>query len=183
MKRFKQTLRNLLIIAISLFLFMQFNGLYFSPVKAMHASERDLHYGPSEIVHSFDYGDSRFFLTRYEDYISLKPIKRALGIFWRYGGGYGAENHKDRPLYCTYGSQDSSWWICGIRNDSDISRVEVVMQNSDGNKKTVSSNTFYEDLFYVIWEDVSEAELGYHVRPLHISAYNHAGDLVYESDF
>jgi hypothetical protein len=93
MTRLKKTIRNLLLIAILLFLFMKLNGLYFSPVKALHTSERDLHYGPSEIVHSFDHGNSRYFLTRYEDFISCSPIDRFLGVFWRYGAGHGIENN------------------------------------------------------------------------------------------
>ena len=62
MTRLKKTIRNLLLIAVLLFLFMKLNGLYFSPVEALH-TQNDLHYGPSEIVHSFDHGNSRYFLT------------------------------------------------------------------------------------------------------------------------
>lgn len=111
MTRLKKTIRNLLLIAILLFLFMKLNGLYFSPVKALHTSERDLHYGPSEIVHSFDHGNSRYFLTRYEDFISCSPIDRFLGVFWRYGAGHGIENKKRDPfLHHIYQMKRNGWF-------------------------------------------------------------------------
>lgn len=183
MTRLKKTIRNLLITAVLLFLFMQLNGLYFTPVKALHASERDLHYGPSEIVHSFDYDNSRFFLTKYEDFISCTPIDRAMGVFWRYGAGSGIENHSDRPLFFSYRSKESLWWIYGIRNNPDICCVNIELQNQNGTEKNISTDVFYDDMFYVIWEGESEDSMGSGFASMYVTAYDDSGAIVYETAY
>jgi len=177
MTRLKKTIRNLLIIAVLVFLFMQFNGLYFSPVQALHASERDLHYGPSEIVHSFDYGDSRYFLTRYEDLISCPPIDKALGVFWRYGAGYGVPNDRSRPLFYLEGKGEEVWWMFGVRNDSSIAYFEAILNDpkGEGEPITLTCKDFYDDMFYLIWE--GEEHL------MSVTAYDKAGKVVYVSEY
>jgi len=183
MTRLKKTIRNLLIIAVLLLLFMKLNGLYFTPEQALHASERDLHYGPSEIVHSFDYDNSRFFLTKYEGFISCSPIERALGVFWRYGAGYGTENQNDRQLYFNYRSGETVWYLYGIRNDPVISSVKIELQNQNGTEKTLGTDVFYEDMFYVIWEGESEDSMGSGLASMYITAYDDTGAVVYETAY
>ena len=154
MIRLKKTIRNLLIIVALLFLFMQFNGLYLSPVQALHSSEEDLHFGPSEIVHSFDYGESRYFLTRYEEYISCQPIKKVLGVFWRYGGGYGSPNDKTRPIFYQEARGEEDWRIFGVRNDASIAYLEATLDDPEGEGEpiTLTCKEFYDNMFYFIRE-------------------------------
>jgi hypothetical protein len=177
MIRLKKTIRNLLIIAALLFLFMQFNGLYFSPVQALHASEEDLHFGPSEIVHNFDYGESRYFLTRYEEYISCQPIKKALGVFWRYGGGYGSPNDKTRPIFYQEARGEEDWWIFGVRNDASIAYLEATLDDPEGEGEpiTLTCKEFYDNMFYFIRE--GEEHL------MSVTAYDEARNIVYESKY
>ncbi|NLT47489.1 MAG: hypothetical protein GXX92_03650 [Clostridiales bacterium] len=183
MIRLKKTIRNLLLIAILLFLFMKLNGLYFSPQNALHTSERDLHYGPSEIIHSFDHGKSRYFLTRYEDFISCSPIDRFIGVFWRYGAGSGVENIKDRPLFTSYRSKEADWLIYGIRNDPAIAKVEIEVLNSAGEKEIYGSDTFYEDMFYIMWEGENDSNILFSEIFVGLKAYDDNGVVVYDSDF
>ncbi len=180
MTRLKKLIRNLLLIAVLLFLFMRLNGLYFSPERALHASERDLNYGPSEIVHSFDYGKSRFFLARYENYFSFPSIDRALGVFWRYGGGWGKENEQERPLSFNFHSHDNQLTVFGMRNDPSITRVKVELPTAEGETIAINSDEFYEDMFFVMWKGEDEDGLW---PGSHIIAYNVEGDVVYETDF
>lgn len=177
MTRLKNTIRNLLIIAALLFLFMQFNGLYFSPVQALHASEKDLHYGPSEIVHSVDYGGSRYFLARYEGMISFQPIDKALGVFWRYGAGYGSPNDRSRPLFYQEGKREEVWCLFGVRNDPSIAYFEAMLNDPVGEREpiTLTGKDFYDDMFYLIWEGEE------HLKS--VTAYDKAGNIVYESEY
>ena len=183
MTRSKKAIRNFLLIAVLLFLVMKLNGLYFSPVNALHASERDLHFGPSEIVHSFDHGNSRYFLTRYEDMISCSPIDRFLGVFWRYGAGHGTNNLKERPLFTSYRSKEGHWLFYGIRNDANITRVEIEVLNAEGETLTLSSDTFYENMFYIIWEGEIEDDALFSQVFVGLKAYDGKGAVVYDSDF
>lgn len=183
MARLKKLVRNIVLIAVLLFLFMRFNGLYFSPEQALHASEKDLHFGPSKIVHSFDYAGNRCFLTRYENLISCPKIPRFLGVFWRYGAGHGIENHPERPLFFSYRSQENQSVIYGIRNDSSITRVEAeVRRSAKGKAMVLNSEEFYEDMFYLTWETEDEDSLISAVIS-HITAYDADGAVVYETDF
>ena len=183
MMRLKKAIRNLLVLAVLVFLFMKFNGLYFSPVQALHASERDLHFGPSEIVHSFDYDNSRIFLTRYENLISCPPIDRFLGVFWRYGAGHGIGNDPERPLFFSYRSQEDNWLVYGIRNDPSITHVEVEVRSSaDGDAMILSSDEFYEDMFYVMWKVENEDHLAIDLIS-YVTAYDAMDNVVYETEF
>lgn len=183
MTRLKKVIRNIILIAVLLFLVMKLNGLYFSPVNALHASERDLHFGPSEIVHSFDNGNSRYFLTRYEDMISCSPIDRFLGVFWRYGAGSGVEIKKERPLFTSYRTKEGDWLIYGIRNEANITRVEIEMRNTAGETQIYSSDTFYENMFYIMWEGENDSEVLFSEIFVGIKAYDDKGAVVYDSDF
>ncbi len=148
MMRLKKAIRNLFILGALVFLFMKLNGLYFLPENALHTSERDLQYGPSQIVHSFDHGNSRYFLTRYEDFISCSPIDRFLGVFWRYGAGTGTKNQEERPVFTSYRSNGADWLVYGIRNDQAIKQVEIEVRNAEGETQIYSSDTFYDNMFY-----------------------------------
>lgn len=183
MTRLKKAVRNIFLIAVLLFLVMKLNGLYFSPINALHASERDLHFGPSVIVHSFDHENSRYFLTRYEDMISCSPIDRFLGVFWRYGAGHGTGNRKEIPLFTSYLSKEDYWVVYGIRNDSSITRVEIEVQNEDGDTQIHSSDTFYEDMFYIMWKGQNEDHVLFSEIFLGIKVYDDNGAVVYNSDF
>ncbi|HZK02777.1 MAG TPA: hypothetical protein VFC96_07940 [Anaerovoracaceae bacterium] len=183
MIRLKKTIKNLIILAIMLPLFMGFNGLFFSPTKALHTSEKDLHYGPTEIVHSFERDNMRYFLGRYENYITFVPIKRAMGIFWRYGGGFGVENHSDKPVFYSYRSNDDEYAIFGVRNDHDIVRIDLVFKGPDEYTKRISIDEFYDDLFYVMWKKEDDTAVVYGLSENCLFAYDKDEKIVYETLF
>lgn len=184
MTRLKKTIRNLLVLAILLPLFMNFNGLYFSPIKALHTSERDLHYGPSEIVYSFDLDGKRYFLGHYENYITFTPIKSALWIFWRYGGGFGVQNHSDRPISIGFRNDGNQLMLYGMRNDNNVARLEVEVQGSDGKAKKAEIDEFYDDLFYLILDLVDgNANLNAIVTKSKVIAYDSGGQFLHEVPF
>ncbi|GAB1475643.1 hypothetical protein MASR2M70_04750 [Bacillota bacterium] len=184
MTRLKRMIRNLLIMAVLLFLVMKVNGLYVSPINALYASERDLHYGPSQIVHSIDYGKGRYFLGRYENFIACSFIDRSLGIFWRYGAGSGVENEKERALFTSYRSnEEGDWMVFGIRNDPSIAKVEIEVQNENGEMQIHSSGTFYEDMFYIMWKGGNDEDVLFSKIFKGIKAYDDKGTVVYDSEY
>lgn len=165
---------------------MGLNGLYFSPIKALRASEKDLHYGPTEIIHSFDYGNMRYFLGHYENYYNLTPIKQSLGIFWRYGGGgvVGMENRFDRPISYGFRNDGNQLMLFGVRNDENIAWLEIEKSGPNGKIKKKKVDQFYKDLFYIIWESEGDdiAESGSIIES-RITAYDVGGEIVYETLF
>jgi len=115
--------------------------------------------------------------------ISCSPIDRFLGVFWRYGAGHGIENKKERPLFTSYRSKEEEWLIYGIRNDPSIVRVEIEVKNAEGETEIYTSDTFYEDMFYIMWEGENDSDVLFSEIFVGLKAYDDKGTVVYDSDF
>lgn len=170
MNRKKKLLRNILILVIlSLFIFSR--GLYFSPEAAYRSSERSIHYGPSTVVHVEDFTGGKYFLGKYDRWISCSIIKKSNRFFWHFGGDVtGLEINYDKPLF--YASQYSqpNARAFGILNDPNIDKVEVHLR--DGT--VLTQREFYEDMFLITWE--SEFEFW------GIVAYDGSGNVIFEEE-
>ena len=187
MTRSKKTIINILIILLLFPLLMYVNGLYFSPLVALHASERDLHYGPSQIVHSFDLDGKRYFLGTYDNYITFSPIKRSLKFFWAYGGGFGLENPMDVPFFANYRRDDDNWLVYGAVNDPKIKEIKLEVVSSLETPafppSSISIEDFYEGLFYSSWKMEDSQDWDYFDIRISLKAFDSDGLIVDEIEF
>ena len=85
MKRIRQCIAFLLVLALCGGLWIMSNRLYFSPEAAFHGAERGLRYGPSEeILLTYPRGDgSQIYVGKWKAGFSVIPVEPYLGLFWR----------------------------------------------------------------------------------------------------
>lgn len=144
MNRPKKILRNVIILIFSMFLFLRSTGLYLTPLSAHRASERSIHYGPSEVVHIEDFNKGKYILCKYDKWISCNTVNRSLFFFWRIGNQvHGIENDKTRALNFTWGMSDDFYRFYGIINDDSIKKIEVVLEDD----QVLTQTEFYDDMF------------------------------------
>lgn len=153
MSRKKKLLRNILIIIIISLLVYSSRSIYLSPMAAHLAAERSFHYGPSDIIHVEDFSGGKYFLGKYDRWISCSTIEKTWGPFWRYSGQTtGIELEADKPLTYTW---SFSWgypnyWseVYGVLHDQNIVKVEVHLMNGT----ILTQDEFYEDMFLLYWD-------------------------------
>lgn len=170
MNRKKKLLRNIAILTVlSLIIFSR--GLYFSPEAAFRSSERSSHYGPSEIVYGEDFSGGKYFIGKYDQWMSFSTINRTLGLFWRIGDqSIGIEVDNEKPLFYTWRFPLPHIHIFGILHDPSIDQVEV--QLTDGT--ILTQKEFKDDMFLITSE--SEAEFK------RIIAYDGSGNVLFEEE-
>ena len=100
MNRKRKILRNGIFIAIFISFALLSGMFYIDPVAAYRGSERSIHYGPSEVVHVEDFPGGKYFLGKYDRWISCNIMQKSMGIFWS-AGSYvtGTEIRYDHPIY------------------------------------------------------------------------------------
>lgn len=171
MNRKKRLIRNLIVLAILIPILINRFGLYLTAEGAHKASERSIHYGPSEIIHVKDLGSKKLFLCKYDKWISCNTSKRALGLFWQFGNQVtGVENKTEQPFTYTWNGGSSGMVIYGIINDPSIIEIRLVYSDS-----TIIIDTFYEDMFMHTWDSLDNSDYP------NVQGYNSSGELVYES--
>jgi hypothetical protein len=176
MNRNKKLLRNMVLIVLISLLFMNRTGLYINPITAHESSERNLHYGPSEIVHVEDFDGGKYLLCKYDKWISCNVIERRLFILWSHGQSpFGRENDLTKKMDYSWGNRENNSFFWGIINDKSITKVELELK--DGSKLTTTE--FYDDLFLLTWKMVTREIYGFKK----ISAYNSVGELVFEEEY
>lgn len=149
MNRFKKVIRNIIILAALFFLFLWRSGLYFSPISAHEASERSIHYGPSEVVHIEDFDGGKYILCKYDKWVSCNTVKRELFFFWRFGDQpTGFENDKTKAVKYNWGGSYQDYKLYGIINDDKVKKIEITLSNG----KILSQTKFYDDLFLLTWK-------------------------------
>jgi hypothetical protein len=173
MSRNKKLIRNLVLIVLLIILYMNRTGLYFSPITAHERSERDLHYGPSEIIHVEDFDGDRYLLCQYDKWISCNVVKRRFFVFWSHGmNPVGFENDTYQKIdYSWRGWEDYSiFW--GSINDKDITKIELDLR--DGS--TMTETEFYDGLFVFSWKPEKLQIPAF----TEVRGYNTEGELVFE---
>ena len=171
MNRKRKILRNIIFIAIFISFALLSGMFYIDPVAAYRGSERSIHYGPSEVVHVEDFSGGKYFLGKYDRWISCNIIQKSMGVFWS-AGSYvtGTEISYDHPIYyeALYGLSNARAY--GIRHDESITKVDVHLM--DGT--IISQEEFHEDMFLLTWESEFEFRK--------IVAYDDAGTVVFEEE-
>lgn len=125
MNRKKKVARNIVILIIlSILTFTR--SLYLTPLAAHEASERSMHYGPSEVIHIEDFDGGKYILSKYDKWISCNTAKRTMLFFWTFGDQVtGIEVDKDKPLNFIWNINYVTIKVYGIINDKSINRVEL----------------------------------------------------------
>ncbi|WDV47612.1 hypothetical protein PV797_07985 [Clostridiaceae bacterium M8S5] len=170
-KQTKKLIINTSILAIIILMLYLRSGLYISPIKAHEDSERGLHYGPSKIVHSRDFKDGKYYLCKYDKWISVDEILKSKLFFWRAGSpSFGLENKKDKSVVFSWSRHDSRRIVYGAINDARIKKIEVHL--TDGT--TLTETKFYDNLFLINWEAVNMKK---------IIARDSSDNIIYESEY
>lgn len=171
--RLKKVIRNILIIAIIFFLFLNLTGLYLSPLSAHENSERGFHYGPSEVVHIEDFDKGKYILGKYDQWISCNTVTRYLFFLWSSGSQViGFENTKNKPIEYTWSMSEGTLKLYGIINDERIQKIEFELNNG----LTGTNTQFYNDLFLYVW-DLDHDEFW---NTINIWGYDANDNLIYE---
>lgn len=149
MSRGKKILRNIVILGIFYFLFFKLSGLYLTPLSAHEASERSIHYGPSEVVHIQDFDGGKYILCKYDKWVSCNTVKRELYFFWRYGNQpTGFKNDKTKAIDYSGGMSWGNCKLYGIINDDKVKKIQITLKNGD----VFTETKFYDDLFLFTWK-------------------------------
>ncbi len=166
----QKILRNIVIIVISIIIYIKANGLYLFPKNAFEDSEKTMHIGPSEIYHIRNYEKGKYYLGKYDSWVTCINIIKSHKFFYRFGSG--------SPIleYDINKSVDYNWHmsheylvIYGIVNDEKIEKLEIFFENGN----TVIIDEFYDDLF--IFERYGEYLTS-------IKGYDNKGELLYDSE-
>lgn len=179
MSRQKKVLRNGLLIAVVLGILFWGSNLHLSPVKVFEITERQFHYGPSEIVHMEDFrGGKQILAIDNDTSISCFTLERRYVFFWRLAssGGPVAMFEFDPLLpvdhaWSMTGQGDYKFW--GIVNDERIERLELEM--SDGTR-------YHQDQFHgggvflIQHQGMMESRIFY----AFLRGYDHEDQLIYE---
>lgn len=140
MKRGKQTVIFLLLIVLCAGISFCRQGLYLSAEGAFHSVETGLRYGPSEeILLTYDRGDgSQIMVGRWLDGLSVVPVERYLGIFWRMPRGTMVEGYQSMQ-YDVDGMITAENWILGLSRLPEVTEVDclVVVYDEEERKEMI----------------------------------------------
>lgn len=175
MNRKKLIIRNTVIILILFFLLLNRTGLYLSPLSAHEHSERSSHYGPSKIVYVEDFKKGKYFLCKYDRWVSCNTVDKEFLFFWGFGNQVsGFENDTSEMIDYSWGATDDYYKCYGIRNSKNVTKVKITLENGE----TYSTSEFHEDLFLIPW--AGSDDQGFHFR--NIKAYDINNNIIYEEE-
>lgn len=173
MSRTKKLIRNLIILAGMIFIYINIIGIYMTPLQAHQNSERSGHYGPSDIKHIENFKKGKYYLCTYDKWVSCNTVKKTLVFFWAIGSQYaGFENEKGKKISWVWDGSEQYCKAYGIINDRQIKRVELLLEDGTVMKQT----GFYDNLFLFTWEDKSNK-----LYPLKISGYDAQNNKIFEN--
>ncbi len=148
MNRFVKIIRNLILILFLFFIVCIVTGLRLTPEQAHKMSERGIHYGPSVIIKSFDYGNYQQLLCKYDNWVSCDTVSRFALIFWQPGNQpIGFKNDSSRFFCFSNNYSNDSNYLYGIINNDALIKIEVL--TNDG--QLLTQQDFYDGLFYFTW--------------------------------
>lgn len=124
MKRIRQCMLFLLVLLLCGSLWIMSNRLYFSPGAAFHGAERGLRYGPSEeILLTYPRGDgSQIYVGKWNGGLSIIPVERYLGLFWRMPSGVLVEGYQS--MHGDVGAMlTKEFYLVGLSQQPDVKEV------------------------------------------------------------
>lgn len=177
MIRHKEALRNILIIVVLFFLFLNRTGLYLTPISAHESSEKSAHYGPSKVVYIEDFEKGKHILGKFDRWVSCNTVNKQLLFFWAFGNQvHGFENDITRGIDFSYGASHEYYKFYGIRNNVNISKVEIALYNG----KVYETTEFYENLFLITWVASDGDDESIYIK--NIKGYDLNNKLVFEEE-
>lgn len=151
MHRVRKIIIDVILIGLLITVFMATTGFRLIPTQAHEYTEARNHYGPSEIIEVFDYGDYKTMLCRYKNWVSCDKIFREYLLFWSSQMYSSFENDTSEALVYRGGIGTGTNIIYGIVNDKNIKKVEIQVDGMD----SLTQEGFHDDLFYFSWESES----------------------------
>ncbi len=156
MIRSKKLIRNIFIIAVMFFIFFRCSNLYLTPLSAHEHSERSIHYGPSQVIHTENYEKGKYILCKYDKWISCNTVKRSLLLFWSFGTQpVGFKNKEEYALDYTWHVSDQYCQVYGAVNDKRVQKVRITLSNGE----TKAQTDFYGNLFLFTWESPGDTSI------------------------
>jgi len=149
MSRKNKIIKNCVIVFVAFLIFINYNGIYVTPLEAHEFSEKSIHYGPSEVKHIEDYNNRKYLLCQYDKLVSCDVVKRSLVFFWSIGGSpIGFVNDTKEAVDYACSGSDNIAKLHGIINDPSIIKIEAVFKSGE----VLTQTNFYDGLFLIIWE-------------------------------
>lgn len=169
----KKIIRNIVILVILAVFLFKMSGLYLTPLSAHESSERSMHYGPSEVLHTEDFGGGKYILCKYDKWVSCNTVKRKMFFFWKFGNQpIGFENDKNKAIDFSWGITQGRHKCYGIINDNQIKRVQATLESG----RVFEITEFYDDLFLFTWETDTEAD----DHLVNMKGYDAGGTIIFE---
>lgn len=173
MSRLKKILRNLIILAVLFTLYIMRTSLFLNPISAHEHSERSLHFGPSEIVHTQDFEKGKHILGKFNNLVSCNTVNKVAYFLWRAESPSHFQNDKSKALDYTWGNYEDYYKVYGAINDSSIKKVVLTVDNEE----VLSQTEFYDDLFLFTLELHNNEH-----RPfIGIKAYDEKNNIIFEN--
>lgn len=173
MSRTKKVIRNIFILSVLFFLFLNRSGLYLTPLSAHEHSERSIHYGPSKVVHIEDFDGGKYILGKYDKWVSCNTVDRELFFFWGFGNQVtGFENDKTKAVDYTWSASRENYKLYGIINDDRVKEIQITFNNG----QSLTQTEFYEDLFLFTWQAKENERLNFES----IRTYDSEGNMIFE---
>ena len=184
-KRIIKTTINCLAVILVTIIFFNYTDYYLTPLSAHKSTEKQEHYGPSEIKHVEELGDLKVYLCKYKNWVSCDSVKKSSFLFWNINNNVFNcfEYNKSISLNYEYSNVGGGYnCIYGIINDTRIKKIEVELEN--GVKFTRSD--FYDGLFIINWDKYENYKIIYNYKddavPKNIYAYDEIGNIIFSSD-
>lgn len=154
----------------------------FSAIGAYRASERTMHYGPSEIKKVIDVKNGKVYLGKYKNWISAAPIEKKFIKWYPGNGGEGCPiKYSDKiSQFMDCGAMGRNSYLClvfGYVNDSNIKVVSLQIQDNK-KKNTMKYKITSDKMFIFCLENNSHK---YNVVSL--KGLDKNGKVIYENDY
>lgn len=146
------------LILLSTCIYYYIFALYsFTAINAFTASEKSLHYGPSEIKKEINLKNGKMYLGKYKDWISATPIERTFIIWYPSSGGGGFPINYSEKISHTWqcasmGDNSYIYTAFGYVNDSSIKTVNLKIKEK-GKKSTMKYYIGSDKMFIFCWDD------------------------------
>ncbi len=176
MSRGKKLLRNMIVLGLLLYVFLNRSSLYLNPLSAHEDSERSIHYGPSEVVHIENFEGGKYVLGKYDKWVSCNMVSKVFFFLWGFGSDpTGFENDQTKAVDYTWAAINHNFKLYGIINDDRVKKIEITL----GNGKVLIQTDFYDDLFLFTWRDTLDEDWNFK----NIRGYDANNNIIFEEEY
>ena len=189
MKRKRQILIQIVLIAVFGFILFDRSNLYRTPQEFLRANEKGLHYGPSDkILLEEEYSNGELLVIGKigDDALSIGEGKRKLFFFWGMpGGGFTGYRpiSEDRAVVAEY--LERFHVVVGLTNNKDIKEVEFKLFVGRDHAATERAEVDEDGFFMARLDDglvekYREDDNFVWFYPLELKGFDKGGRLIYE---